>query len=466
MNRKYRIGIDVGGTYTDSVIIDNDTYEIVAMKKIPTTHNEGVARGVVQIISTLLKENHISPDEVVFIAHGTTQATNALLEGDVASVGVVGMGTGIDARSAQSETKVDQIELAPGRFLKTSHRFIDTKYLSDTTIARALDELYDEKSDVIVASEAYGVENPENERRVTDAVASRGGYATAGHEISQLYGLKMRTRTSVVNASLIPKMMETANMTEDAVRETDINSDLMIMRCDGGVMSVEEMRKRPILTMLSGLAAGVAGALMYEKVSDGIFFEVGGTSIDISAIKNGKVMVKYAQVGGHRTYLRSLDVRTLGIAGGSMIRVKGGKIIDVGPRSAHIAGRAYECFDDHDFSNSSLLYISPRDGDPAEYAVVTDQSGNECALTLCGAANILGYIPPEDYAFGNVEAAKAAWYVLAKEIGTTVEQACRMAMDIAMQKIKTEVEALIEEYEIDREYLVFVGGGGSASVTT
>lgn len=464
MGKKVRIGIDVGGTFTDAVVIDNSTYEVIAKCKIPTTHEEGVAIGVVRIISALMAENQIEPDDVVFIAHGTTQATNALLEGDVAAVGIIGMATGMDVRSARNETNVENIELAPGKYLKSSHVFLDSREVTDETVSRAIDELAAGQAEVIVASEAFSVDDPSRELMVMKCAADKGMYATGGHEISQLYGLKMRTRTAVVNGSLIPTMMKTSNMTEQAVKDTKIKSDLMIMRCDGGVMSIDEVRKRPILTMLSGLAAGVAGALMYEKVSDGIFFEAGGTSVDISAIKNGKVMIKYAQVGGHKTYLQSLDVRTLGIAGGSMIRISGGKIMDVGPRSAHIAGKAYECFPDSPVSGGELVLISPREDDPQEYAVICTPEGEECSLTLAGASNLLGYVPTGDYAAGDRDSAKAAWEILGAAIGMSGEEAARQAMDIAMGKLAQVVNELIAEYELDRNFVTLVGGGGSGSV--
>lgn len=465
MSKKVRIGIDVGGTFTDAVAIDNDSYEIIAQKKIPTTHKDGVAAGIVKIISEILEDNQILPEDVVFIAHGTTQATNALLEGDVAKVGIVGMGTGLEAKTARRETNIEDIELSPGKYLHTAYDFVDSNAVNEEVISKAIKDLLGKNCEVIVASEAYSVDDPTNELIVQDCANKENILSTAGHEISELYGLKMRTRTAVVNGSLIPKMMLTANLTEKAVKDTNIQTELMIMRADGGVMSIDEVRRRPILTMLSGLAAGVAGALMYEKITDGIFFEAGGTSVDISVIKNGKVMIKYAQVGGHKTYLQSLDVRTLGIAGGTMIQVNDNKISDVGPRSAHIAGVSYECFSEAaNMKEAKVKFISPKEGDPKDYVIVEDQDGNDFSLTLCGAANLLGYVPEGDYASGSAETSRIAWNALGDDLGITGETAARQALDVALEKVKDVVDELIAEYDLNIDVLTLVGGGGSAAV--
>ena len=466
-SRKVRIGIDVGGTFTDAVVVDNETYEVIAKEKCPTTHHakQGVAEGIVRNIENVLKKNNISPEDVIFIAHGTTQATNALLEGDVAKVGIVGMGKGLEADRAKKETTAGNIELAPGKFLYTEHEFLESSSLREDLIKSAIEKLKQKGAEVIVASESYSVDNPENEKKVIEIANKMGLPATGGYEISQLYGLSARTRTAAVNAALIPKMMETANMTEGAVKESGIRKPLMIMRCDGGVMSIDEVRKRPILTMLSGLAAGVAGALMYEKITDGIFLEAGGTSADISVIKDGKVMIKNAQIGGQKLYLTSLDVRTLGVAGGSMIVVEDGKLVDVGPRSAHIANKSYEVFaEPKKIVSPKIKLVAPREEDKPNYAVIECENGESYALTLAGAANILGYVGEGDYAHGNKEAAKKAWQALADLTGESVEELCKTAMEISMKKVKQIVDELIVDYNLNKNLIYLIGGGGSASV--
>ncbi len=191
-------------------------------------------------------------------------------------------------------------------------------------------------------------------------------------EITKLYGLTRRTRTAAINASILPKMLDTATSTETSVREAGVNVSLMIMRGDGGVMEINEMKKRPVLTMLSGPAASVMGSLMYLRASNGVYFEVGGDNDNnIGVIKNGRPAIDYSIVGGHPTYISSLDVRVLGVAGGSMVRANQSGIIDVGPRSAHIAGLDYAVFTPIEKINQpKVVFFSPVEGDPADYVKV------------------------------------------------------------------------------------------------
>lgn len=467
---KVRIGIDVGGTFTDAVAVDNETYELIDTVKIPTTHDDpaGVAAGIIRAINQIMERCKIAPEDVVFIAHGTTQATNALLEGDVAQVGIVTMGTGVEGAKAKMDTNMGSIPLAGGtKSITPINTFVNTGTPSEfeKLVDQAVDELLEKGAQAIVATESFSVDNPENENFVVENCSKKDCPASAGNDVSKLYGLKVRTRTAVVNASILPKMLSAATMTEESIKNAKIQTPLMIMRCDGGVMTVDEVRKRPILTILSGPAAGVAGALMYEKLTDGIFLEVGGTSTDISCVRDGNVMIKYAEVGGHKTYLNSLDVRTAGIGGGSMVQISDGKAVNMGPRSAHIAGLAYECYTGtEDIADPVLYTVRPTETD-AEYAYIQCSNGKKFALTQSGAALICGYVKEKDYAYGNAEAARKAWAPLAKNMGMTVEETAKLCLDMSAKINGKVINSLIEDYGLDLNTLVFVGGGGgSASV--
>src|ERR1700733_2874292 len=157
----FRIGIDVGGTFTHAVALHATTLEVAGKSKVPTTHRakEGVARGIVDSLLQLLKEAEITPEHVTFIAHSTTQATNALLEGDVATVGILGMGAGANAFFANAATRLGPVEIAPGKFISTEHTFLNTTDgVNEETIKKAISALVAKGAQSIAISEGFAVD--------------------------------------------------------------------------------------------------------------------------------------------------------------------------------------------------------------------------------------------------------------------------------------------------------------------
>ena len=425
--RKVRMGIDVGGTHTKAVAIDNATHEIIGKSSVKTTHDDkaGVATGVVQAFKNCLKENDIDPKDVIFVAHSTTQATNALIEGDVAQVGVIGIGgKGPGGWIAKAQTNLKDIDLGSGRSIHLHNRYLVDDTLSDASVKAAIQELTGEGAQVIVASEVYGVDDMENETGVCGIAKQMGLEATAASEITKLYGLTRRTRTAAINASILPKMLNTANETEESVRSAGVEVPLMIMRGDGGVMEISEMKKRPVLTMLSGPAASVMGSLMYLRASNGVYFEVGGTTTNIGVIKDGRPAIDYSIVGGHRTYISSLDVRVLGVAGGSMVRADKSGVKDVGPRSAHIAGMDYAVFTpEEEIVDPKVIFFSPKEGDPDDYVAIELASGKRITITNTCAVNGFGGVASNSPVFGDIVSAMVNLpgpKLLGLVIGTTV----------------------------------------------
>ncbi len=460
-----RVGIDVGGTFTKAVAIEMVTGQIIGKVTVPTTHSSsnGVSAGIIEALKTLIQKYSIQNSEIELISHSTTQAVNALLEGDTAKVGIIGMGVGLEKSNVIKRTNIKDVKLAPNKYLQTCYRFLDTsKYLEEKEVEQAIDELKKEGAEVIVVSEAYSVDDPSNERFVMDKSDIP---ATAGHELTGVYGLEIRTLTAAINASILPKTTTTAKFVELAMLNEKIAAPLLIMKGDGGVTDMSTFRNKPIVTVLSGPAASVAGALLHLRVIDGVFIEVGGTSTNICAIKDGKPEVRYVTIMQHPTCIRSLDVRVAGVAGGSLVRWSGRKITDVGPRSAHIAGLRYSCFaSPEELDSGQIITFRPKDGDPIDYIAIESARGKRFAITNTCAANALGLLPEGDYAKANQTSAKLALSILANRLGSSMEEAATTILDISAKKVLDLVEQVIKEYKLKKERVVLIGGGGGASV--
>ncbi len=470
--RRIRIGIDVGGTFTKAVALDSADGSILSVSTVPTTHDSkrGVSDGILDAFTRVIEDSDIPLDDIDLVAHSTTQAINALLEGDTYPVGIIAMGVGPTRKDVIKRTRLDShkgSDVSVQRGLRTFHEFLDTSHLiTEQEVSDAVSRMRKAGARCIVATEMFGVDDPTNEEFVAEQSAAAGLPCTSSHEISGTYGLEIRTLTAAVNASIMPKTLQVADFVEDAMSGAGVRSPLLIMRGDGGVTSMETFRSKPILTVLSGPAASVAGALLHLRVTNGIFVEVGGTSTNICIIRNGRPEVRYVTIRDHPTCIRSMDVRIVGVAGGSMMVLRRGRVHRAGPRSAHIAGLTYSCYaDPSDIKSGSLVMISPKSNDEPEYAAIRCQNGRTYAITNTCAANALGRIPDGDYSRScSAEAAKAAMEKLGCEMGVSYSEAAMSIILTSVHEITKTVGRILREYKMDARSTKIIGGGGGASV--
>lgn len=462
---RVRIGIDVGGTFTKAVALDARTGEILSQSTVPTTHaaGTGVSEGVISALDEVMDMSGIRASGIELISHSTTQAINALLESDTSAVGIIAMGVGPEKKDIIKRTSLQGTGInAAG--IHSVHEFLDTSHLiTEEEAGDAVKRLRGAGAQVIVATEAYGVDDPSNEEFVMKIAQKNDMPSTASHEISGIYGLEIRTLTAAVNASVLPRTYQVADFVESAIRRAGVTAPLMIMKGDGGVTSMDTFRSKPILTILSGPAASVAGALLHLRVTNAIFVEVGGTSTNICIIRNGRPEIRYVTIRDHPTCIRSMDVRIVGVAGGSMVRIKNGRVFEVGPRSAHIAGLKYACFAAPDeLAGGKIAYRTPMPGDE-EYAVI-DCGGQSFAITNTCAANALGLVEPGDYSYANQQSARTALEILGLHLGMTYHEVATSIIQTASFQITKTVTHILKEFKIDTRSALVIGGGGGASV--
>ncbi len=456
-----RVGVDVGGTFTKAVAIDNETRRLVATSIIATTHDDegGVAAGVVAAVADVARQ--VGAERIDLVTHSTTQAVNALLEGDVGLVGVIGMGRRPDLKKVEKLTQLRNVEVSPGKLLKVRQAFFDvTDGLPEAAIRQELHAMRRAGVVAVAIAEAFSPDDSRNEDAVAGIAADLGIAACASTELSGLYGLELRTVTAALNASILPIAVSTADFVAEGVRAAGIDAAVMVMRSDGGATDLDGFRAAPVRTLYSGPSASVSGALRYTGVTDAIVVEVGGTSTNIAAIKGGRPSLSYVRVASHVTALRSVDVRVVGVAGGSMLRARRGRVYGVGPRSAHISGLRYACFASIDeFEGAKAVLGAATPGDTEDFLMIELASGERLALTTTCAANALGIPEMHDYCASDPAVASRAFDLAATLLNVDGRTAADQLLTAAGEAVCELALTVAATAKLGMPTLVGVGGG-------
>jgi N-methylhydantoinase A len=353
----YRIGVDVGGTFTDLVSVDDlGRTTLAKVASTPADPSIGVLDGLQLLADTIGLELTALLAQTERIVHGTTVATNALLEHKGAKVGLLTTEGHRDVIEMREGLKDDRYNLRlppPEQLVPRKLRLgvrerlradgrVETP-LDPDSLDHALAVLEREQVDAIAVCYLHAYRDPRHERATKAAIARRlpGVYVSISSEVLPQIKEYERVSTTVVNAYVGPALSGYLARLERRLAEAGYDGPTLIIQSHGGVAPIAETGRLAAGAVLSGPAGGVAGSVYAAALlgeGDVIPFDMSGTSTDISLILGGRPSLATGRrVAGHTIALGSLDIASIGAGGGSIARVDAGGILHVGPQSAGAA---------------------------------------------------------------------------------------------------------------------------------
>lgn len=328
------LGIDTGGTYTDAVLWSEEAGVLAKAKSLTTRHD--LAEGIAGAVDAVLDRASVNAGDVKLVSMSTTLATNALVEGQGGRVALVMIGFSESDLHRDGLAKAlggdPVVQCDGGHDVHGNARPLDLAPLE-----QALDTLASQVSGFAVCA-YFSTRNPAHEIAARDLIRERTGLpVTTSHELSAKLGGPRRALTTLLNARLIALIDRLVVATETFLAARGISAPLMVVRGDGALVSSAFARQRPIETILSGPAASLVGARHMTGLADAMVSDIGGTTTDVAVLEGGRPRLDPdgATVGGFRTMVEAVAMRTFGLGGDSEVRLEDRSLeaaIALGPR--------------------------------------------------------------------------------------------------------------------------------------
>lgn len=358
----YRIAVDIGGTFTDCVVVDHQGERTVSKA---LTRYGALHEGVVEAVALNARQLGLSVPELLtgteLVVHGTTQATNALITRDGATVGlittaghedVLSIGrvyskiAGLTERDLVHSSRLAKPQpIVPRRLIRGINERIDRDgdvvvAMSDDEVVAAIEALVAAGAQAIAVSFLWSFVNDSHEQRVRQLLASHapGVFASISSEVAPVLGEYERTATTAVNAYVGPKVVGYLEQLDARLRADGLRQPLLVMQASGGLTSVADAARTPIVTLDSGPVGGILGCQYIGGLSDEtnvICTDVGGTSFDVGLVRAGEIPLDPDPVvAQYNLRLPKILVDSIGSGGGSIAWIDEGGLLRVGPQSA------------------------------------------------------------------------------------------------------------------------------------